>query len=264
MIRGNLDESYFIDPLGRDLDPDRDRTVPEGASLYLRGWAYFADPDRAASGVVAWIDDRANFELAYNQDRPDVASALGLTRLSTIGFHGMFSLAGLPRGPHVLHLAALDPERHGEHRIGEGIEFEVVAGSYAFAPQTRRVGTMTVTFDFLKDALADGDEMPQTPLRISRGRTMLANGWAIDVAHRAAASDVFACVDGTTFVRGIVGWKREDAAQSVGIPEAWRCGYVVRIPTTDLAAGSHRVEIRAVCADGIAYETTDDLAFEIV
>jgi hypothetical protein len=264
MIRGNLDESYFIDPLGRDLDPDRDRTVPEGASLYLRGWAYFADPDRAASGVVAWIDDGARFDLAYNQDRPDVALVLGLERLRTVGFHGMWSLAGVLRGEHALRLAAIDPVTGAEERIGEDFLFEIVAGSYAFAPQIKRDGTMTMTFDYLQDALAVDEEPATPPLRVARGRTVLAHGWAIDVANRAAASDVFACIDGTTFVRGIVGWRREDAAKSVGIEEAWRCGYVVRIPTTDLSMGAHSVEIRAVCADGIAYETTDSLPLEIV
>jgi hypothetical protein len=264
MTRGNLDESYFIDPLGRDLDPERDRTVPEGASLYLRGWAYFTEPDRAAAGVVAWIDDGARFDLAYNQDRPDVAHVLGLTRLQTVGFHGMWSLAGVARGSHALRLAAIDPVTGVEERIGDDVVFEIVAGSYAFAPQIKRDGTMTMTFDYLQDALAADRDPGPPPLRIARGGIALAHGWAIDVANRAAASDVFACIDDTTFVRGIVGWKREDAAKSVGIAEAWRCGYVVRIPTNDLEAGSHRVEIRAVCADGIAYETTDPLPLEIV
>ena len=265
MIRGNLDELYFIDPLGRDLDPQRDRTVPEGATLYLRGWAYFTDPERAAAGIVAAIDDGPRFDLSYNQNRPDVALALGLTSVSVIGFHGMWSLARLERGAHALHLFALDPLSGEAVEIDGGHPFEIVAGSYAFAPQRKLENAMALTFDYLKDATAEDETPAAPPLRVARGRTVLAHGWAIDLVHRTAASDVYALIDGTTYVRGIVGWRREDAAQSVGVEEAWRCGYIVRIPTTDLAVGTHRIEIRAVSADGAGYDSPEnDLPLEVV
>jgi hypothetical protein len=272
MLRGNLDESLFIDPLGRDVDPDRDRTAPEGASVYLRGWAYFADPERAAAGIVAQIDDGPRFELAYNQDRPDVVRSLGLASVRTIGFHGVWSLAGLTLGPHVLHVYALDPVFGGAHAIGEPLAFDVIAGSYAFPAATLLEGTMALTFDYLLDAeTIENDEdderdapQPNAPLAIARGRTALATGWAIDLVHRTPVRDVYACIDGRTFVRGIVGRKREDAATSVGIEEAWRCGYVVQIPTAGIATGDHRVSIRAVSADGAGYEVTGDIPLTVL
>jgi hypothetical protein len=75
---------------------------------------------------------------------------------------------------------------------------------------------------------------------------------------------VYACIDGRTFVRGIVGRVREDAAASVGIEEAWRCGYTVQIPTAGIAPGDHRVAIRAVAADGIGYQVTTEIPLTVL
>jgi hypothetical protein len=263
MLRGHLDESFFIDPLGRDVDPDRDRAVPEGASLFVRGWAFFTDPERPAASVSAAVDGGARFALAYNQDRPDVAGTLGLARTRVIGFHGVVPLGGLARGPHAVRFEATDERTGAAHAIGEPLTFETVAGSYAFAPAKLLTGTMAMTFDYLFDPESGVPPHERAPLEIERGRTAVATGWAIDLVHRTAVSDVYACIDGDRIVRGIVGLKRDDAARSVGVEEAWRCGYIVRIPTADFERGRHAVTVRAVSADGHGYEVSPEIALEI-
>ena len=62
---------------------------------------------------------------------------------------------------------------------------------------------------------ADGKDALETPVR--RGATLVVRGWAIDRRYVTAASDVYACVDGRTFVRGIIGTLRSDVAGSIGV-----------------------------------------------
>ena len=264
MLRGNLDEFYYIDPLGRNMDPAGAGVVPEGTVVYVRGWAFFSEPERAAASIVARIDDDGDDnELAYNQDRPDVAQALSLERTRTIGFHGVCSLAGIARGAHVMSFLAVDPESGLASKLDSTLEFETVSSGHAFPYTHELQGSMAIAPGWLRNAETDLEPIPGTVLQLERGEIGLAGGWAIDLVYRTAASDIYACIDKSTFVRGIVGRARPDAAEALEIPEAWRCGFIVRVPTAELEPGRHLVQIRAVAADGGGYEISTDLTLEV-
>jgi hypothetical protein len=263
MLRGNLDEVFFIDPLGRDVELAGPRTAPEGAVVYLRGWAYLTEPDRRATSIVGRIDDGPEFELAYNQDRPDVAGALGLDALRTVGFLAVHSLVGIEPGTHAMSLFGRD-ERGGLHPFDAPMTFGIVPGREAFPYSVELQGTMAIERGWLRFNENDLEPIEGPVLTMPRGGVALAAGWAIDTVYRTPASDVYACVDRRVFTRGIVGRARTDASNAVGIAEAWRCGYVVRIATAGLELGRHAVHILAVSADGLGYESTPEIVLELV
>ena len=263
--RGHIDEVRFVDPLARKMDIAGTGRIPAGSSIYLRGWAFLVGaPPRAANAALATIDDGEPFELAANQARPDVVKALGLpATLATIGFHGVRSLAGLSLGSHVLRIALVEHPVATTVTLDENVAFEIVDGAYAFTPTERLArGEMTVAVDAFT-ATGQRDGMDATLAPIARGAVLTVRGWAIDRRFTTAASDVYACIDGSTLVRGIIGTMRTDVSGSLGIGAVARCGYVVRIDTAALQPGTHALELRAVAADGARYATSDTLAFAI-
>lgn len=263
IARGHIDEVRFVDPLARNVDLAGNRRIPENSSVYLRGWAFLADPPRTASAAGAAIDDGEPMRLAYNQARPDVIKALGLDTSLPIGFHGVLSLSGLACGPHVLRVALVD-EAGATAPIEATISFEVVDGKLAF-PATQRLerGEMTVAVDvFTSLGNRDGSATCDGP--VARGTVLTIRGWAVDRRFTTAASDVYACLDRSTFVRGIIGTLRGDVAGSLGMQSVARCGYVVRIDTGSLALGEHVLEVRAIAADGERYAASESLSFSLV
>lgn len=262
--RGNIDEIRFVDPLARRMDVAGTGRVPEGSSAYVRGWGFLHDPVRAPDAVLGSVDDGEPFELACNQPRPDVIAAFALPPILPIGFHGVRSLADLACGAHVMRFALLDRTTGLRAPLEATVAFEIVDGSLAFGA-TQRLGAdeMTVAVDaFSASGTADGKDALETPVR--RGATLVARGWAIDRRHVTAASDVYACVDGRTFVRGIIGTLRSDVAGSIGVQTLARSGYVVRVDTSALEPGEHELDIRAIAADGERYATSETLAFTVV
>jgi hypothetical protein len=261
--RGHIDEVRFVDPLARNENVDGSRRVPQGSSVYVRGWAFVDDPPRAAEAAVATIDDGEPFELAYNQMRRDVVEALKLPAMLPIGFHGVRSLAGLALGPHEMRIALVDRTAGASATIDASVTFNIVDGALAF-PATQRLGRgeMIVAVDAFttlpNSAAMDAQEVP-----VVRGSGLTIRGWAVDRRHSTAASDVYACIDGTKLVRGIIGTMRADVAGSLEMQTVARCGYAVRIDTSDLASGDHRIEIRAVAADGERYASSEPLAFVV-
>ncbi|MBD5655715.1 MAG: hypothetical protein IAI50_11140 [Candidatus Eremiobacteraeota bacterium] len=218
--------------------------------MYLRGWAFLTEPPRAADAAVAAIDGGEPFDLDYNQPRPDVENVFGLPPLPPIGFHGVRSFVGLALGPHVLRVALVDRASQTLAAIDAAIDFEIVDGAFAFTA-TQRVGRQEMTIAV--DASSAS----------SNGSAITLRGWAIDRRFTTAASDVYACVDGTMLVRGIIGTLRADVATQLQSQTIARCGYVIRIDTSALAAGEHVVEVRAIAADGDRYAVSDAQTFVV-
>lgn len=262
--RGHIDEVRFVDPLARRMDVAGTGRVPEGSSAYVRGWGFLEDPPRAPDAVLGAVDDGESFELACNQPRPDVIAVLDLPPMLPIGFHGVRSFADLACGSHVMRFFLLDRASGARAPLEATVAFEIVDGSFAFgATQRLNAGEMTVAVDaFSATVKPDGKDALDTPVR--RGATLLVRGWAIDRRYVTAASDVYACVDGRTFVRGIIGTLRSDVSGSIGVATLARCGYVIRIDTSGLEPGNHVVDVRAIAADGDRYATSESLPFAVV
>lgn len=262
-VRGFIDEVCFVDPLARKLDRAGTGRIPEGSSAYVRGWAFVTDPPRTADAAVATIDDGEPFELAYNEPRPEVLKVLGLPALPPIGFHGVRSLAGLARGAHVLRIALVDHSTSTSSLLAAATSFEIVDGALAF-PGRQRIGPdeMSVEIDAFTASRGDATP-PATDAPVERDAILTLRGWAVDRRFVTAASDVYACVDGGLFVRGIIGTLRTDVAGTLGMQSVARCGFVVRMQARALRAGRHVVDVRAIAADGERYAASAALAFRI-
>jgi hypothetical protein len=262
-VRGFIDEVYFVDPLARKLDRAGTGRIPEGSSAYVRGWAFVADPPRTADAVIATIDAGEPFELAYNEPRPEVVKVLGLPALPPIGFHGVRSLAGLARGPHVLQIALVDRGAATSGRLDAATSFEIVDGALAF-PGRQRIGKEEMSVEIDAFTASRGDTMrAATDAPVGGDAILTLRGWAVDRRFVTAASDVYACIDGGVFVRGIIGTLRTDVAGTLGMQAVARCGFVVRLEARALRPGRHSVEVRAIAADGERYVASDALAFRI-
>jgi hypothetical protein len=261
--RGNIDELHFIDPLTRDLDGDDVGRIPAGCSLYVRGWGLLPTTGRPAGSAVGVVDGEVRFSLVAGIGRPDIAQVFGDAELSSCGFHGLYSLVGVPLGPHTIAIELVDPA--GErHVVGEPKPFEIVESKTQF-PDVPGVGTdrLICALDSITNVDRSADDQPE-PATFRRGEVGLIKGWAVDIETRTGASDVYAVVDDEIFLRGLIGRPRHDAAANAGIPEAWRCGFVVRLYTGGLEPGNHRVHVRAISGDRSVFGGSRALPFVVI
>jgi hypothetical protein len=84
-----------------------------GSTVYVNGWAGGADK-KPLSGIVIVVDHHLAYDATaqYGVLRPDVAKAFNAPAMTAIGFNGVpLPTAGLVRGPHLLEIAGLTPDK---------------------------------------------------------------------------------------------------------------------------------------------------------
>jgi hypothetical protein len=246
--RGNVDEVYFYDTLLRDVDRDGKRRIPAGCSIFVRGWAFNPKAARPAHAVLGSFDDGTTFAIAYGRSRPDIALTFGVPEVEPCGFQGMYPLAGLSRGHHVLKIVTLD-EANGYHELPGLVPFEIVPSRELFRG-VERCGEerMKISIDSFT-ALRSGAIPIGGALLVKDGDVVYLRGWAIDLERRAALHGAYAIVDDEEYVLGVHGLPREDIARTLRLPDAVRCGFTLRFSTRGLRPGPHALRVAALTPD---------------
>lgn|GEM_PF-3569542 len=260
--RGDFDAAYFLDAFGCDEAANQTRRTHEGSGVLVRGWAVLTDPSRPADAALTTIDGIEPRELEYGEVRRDAAARAGLGGAPAVGFWGVRPLRGLPAGAHVLRVELLDRATGSRAALETAIEFEIEDGSAPFAVAQPLTGAeLQIVVDEFAVA-GPSDRRDPAVETVSRGSTLGLRGWAVDRRLRTAASDVYACVDGAIVARGIVGTVHADVGERLGISDA-RCGFVVHVATDALTEGTHRLEVRALAADGAGFAASDAFSFYV-
>jgi hypothetical protein len=144
--------------------------------------------------------------------------------------------------------------------------FEVVPSRAAF-PGRRRVESsdIPITVDVVS-SLTTGRPFRDEKSFIESNDILVVRGWAADLKAKSPVTGVFAVIDEFDYVMGVHGTPRDDVALVLGdvLPKARRSGFVVRIAASDLPAGSHRLAIVAVGADGASYGVLDWGDFAVI
>jgi hypothetical protein len=249
--QGNVDEFRFIDTLVRDVDPDGKRKIPQGSSLYVRGWALAPEPARAGRAAIVTIESRPPFVLKYGVARPDIALHLANPDFGACGFVGVYSLVDLGVGGHQAVVRVIDED----DRFSElaRIKFEVIPSNRLLADKERlRDDSIAVSIDEVT-TMRGSSAFDGATLRATIGDVVVVRGWAIDKSVGFGLGGVFGVLDDDTCVVGVHGLPRLDAAMSINMPSARRCGFTVRISTRDLKPGAHRLDLAILSADGATY-----------
>jgi hypothetical protein len=258
---GNLDEFRFVDTLVRDVDPGRTNKVPKGSSLFIRGWALLPAPPRPAAGVFASVGRGLWFETVYGKSRPDIATVHGGENTGSCGYSAVHKLAGVDTGTHELLIGALDGDG-GYYEIARRT-FEILPSRELLAGKIRAAaGQIHVSIDGVA-TLRDPAAFDGKTLRARIGDVVYVRGWAVDMEARAGLAGVLGVFDEDEFVLGVHGLPRDDAAGAVSMPRARRCGFTLRMPTQNMRAGRHTLDVAIVTADGTSYLTHRVAAVEL-
>jgi hypothetical protein len=250
---GQLDEWRFVDTLIRNVDPTNSARIPKGSNLFMRGWALLPEPPRTARTVVGAVGSRFVFETLYGKPRPDIASYYGGSLLASCGFSTVQKLSALGVGSHELLVAAIDND--GGYAEVARLPFEIVPSRELIAGKNRlQNGRIHVSIDTVS-TLRNPSAFDGKTIRATAGDVVYIRGWAIDLEAREGLSGVMGVFDDDEYVLGVHGLPREDAAASLSIPRARRCGFTIRMPTQNVKLGSHAVDVAIVSTDGTSYVT---------
>jgi hypothetical protein len=77
-------------------------------------------------------------------------------------------------------------------------------------------------------------------------------GWAVDKDSKQAAGGVEIVIDGSPYAAQY-GGSRPDVAKLFGTPAYANCGYALRVPADQFAAGSHALFVRVLSSDRQGY-----------
>lgn len=248
---GKLDEWRFVDTLLRNVDPEHTLHVPKGSSLFVRGWSLVPDPPRPARGVIVSITKDVWFEASYGKPREDVAAAYSEMGIGACGYAGIGKLAGLPVGAHEFTVAVLD-EKNGYHELARQ-PFEIVPSREQVARMARAPeGRMRIMIDDVA-TLRDPAAFDGKKLRAKIGDVVYVRGWAVDADTQTGLTGVFGIFDDEEFVVGVHGLPRDDVAEVFATPRAQKSGFTLRMPTQQMEAGTHAVDVAVVAADRHSY-----------
>ena len=258
---GRIDHIRFQDAVMHDVDPEGQRRIPAGCSVYLRGWV-FAPPHQPASDVFLLIGADVAAPVLYGEARWDIASAYDDPKLEHVGFRGVYPLAGLPLGSYDIRIAAFVPNTNDYHLFETSERFEIVESHHLF-PGTRLAPKDSIEFYLDSITTKAGRQPRRGSLNVRRGETVAIRGWAIDHEQSSAATGIFALIDGKEYIGGIHGLPRHDVALARDMFGARRCGFTIRVPVRGLAPGSHKLQIVAVAADGVSYAVADGVKLTV-
>ena len=248
---GSVDELRFVDTLVRNLDPTGSRKIPQGASLYVRGWALVPGPPRLGRAVMVSVGSGPRFEAKYWKPRPDIATHFQDPDVAACGFVGISSLAGLAVGKHEVVISLVDGT-DGMYELARE-RFSVTPSSDLISGKTRlEDGRMVVAIDEVATLRQAG---PFDGKKISTvvGDVVFVRGWAVDRTAGVGLGGIIGVLDDDHYTIGVHGLPRVDAAAAVDLPKARRCGFTLRIPTTGMKPGAHTLDLAILSADTSEY-----------
>ncbi len=234
---GQIDELYFVDTMMRRIAVGVSDEVPDGCSVVVRGWTLNPEPPRLADRLCFSIGQQTS-DLSYGLERTDVGRAMNDPACAAAGFKQVLSLNGLQLGRHSLRITAIDEGHSGFYELDDERSIIIVESRRLFSGTSAVVGRMQFGIERLE--------------RI--GEIVVVSGWMIDSEKRSAVGDVFGVVGDDHYTLAVSGMPRPEIAASLGLPAARTCGFMLRVPTRALSAGSHDLSLIAVARGGSDYE----------
>lgn len=92
-------------------------------------------------------------------------------------------------------------------------------------------------------------------LRAKNGDEIYLRGWAVDMETLTGLTGVAGIFDDRQCVLAVHGLTRDDVAAALAEPATRQCGFTLRMPTRNLGAGPHTIDIAFLSADGATYLT---------
>ncbi len=118
-----------MDVLTGDIPVDRGAIpfVEATDRVVMNGWATNVEQSAPAKGLCAVVDDRVvtNADVVYGRARPDVAAAKNNPKLRATGYEVGLLGGALPKGKHVLGIAALSTDGKSASIVGSPRTIEV-------------------------------------------------------------------------------------------------------------------------------------------
>ena len=246
---GSIDEITWISADATGSDAER---VPRGSALYVRGWALDPSGAKGASAVVLTIDGRGTHEARIGLSRADVAASLNNEAAASSGFEALIPTGGLDAGRHVIEVATVDAAARAYAKFGTATPFSIEVVGGPLPPALRYAsGSCFVTIDEVRDE-SRGEQLGAEGGRIyvPRGSILYFRGWGLDERLDEPLGELFAVVDADRAFAAAYGKPRDDVANVREKASLSKVGFDVRIPTSDLERGLHRLEMVGVGRSG--------------
>lgn len=242
---GKIDIIDYID-VAATGPHEAPRRVPKGAILTAFGWGALDYGRAEVTGVYVAIDGGLPLEALYGIERQDVAGFFGNERLARTGFRGVLSTAHLGPGEHVLSIAVRDAEGRLVPVSSADETFTIEADLdelVATAPPSDWETIINI------DSLSVDGRPAGEPLEAEPESLVAVRGWAIDAPARSAGTAIFGLI-GSSVVKAVYGFSREDVADIHPDGDYRNCGFALQIPLGGLPPGEHTLRLRLVGADG--------------
>lgn len=218
-------------------------SLGRGAYALVRGWALDEESNEPVDSLLVSLEAETTVAALLGLPRPDIAERFGEGSLNA-GFIAVLPLMA-PVGRHKLAIEV--------HSRGKVLPFDtscVVSIDVPVDPlASRKERNECWAYAIDGVLLSDGTPPPsfdQGVAVLPWGSSAFIKLWAIDLAKRAPPHRLIAR-SGGIYLRVIGGLMRYDAASSVGVPDAGRCGFAV--PVSPSLSGTESVELFALGSD---------------
>ncbi len=251
---GNIDAVGVVSPDDGHIEPIAG-PVSSADTLAITGWAMDGVSATLAAGVLITLGDRI-IEATYGLPRPDVAGARGNDALLRSGFSARLAAAAGTAGATPLTAFAVSADGTAVGRVGATTVLEMRrADAEVTLSLPRRAGFAAYHLDSVRAVDASGIDATAAPLLlVRRGAAIEVRGWAFDMLAAQSVRGVYLVVDGRDFVRGTLGYARQDVAEANRNRALRDCGFAIRFDTSGLVAGSHRLALGFIAFDGEAWD----------
>jgi len=138
---------------------------------------------------------------------------------------------------------------------GRSVEHRYYGRPVLYDVATLRPGALTsIVVDHVN--AQSTDVAPAGVPYVNAGDPIDVTGYAIDLAKDAAATGVFARIDGRDDVIATYGYAHQDVADRLADPAFFWSGFVLRLPTVNLGRGPHVAALYVVSSDGLTASPT--------
>jgi len=256
---GKIDNIDYID-VAATGPHDSPRSVPKGAILTAFGWGALDYGRAEVTGVYLSIDGGVPLEAVYGIERQDVADFFGNEHLVRTGFRGVLSTAHLTPGEHVLSIAVRDADGRLVAVSGADETFTIDAALDELAKSAPPSEWETIIYI---DSLSVDGRPAVEPLQAEPESLIAVRGWAIDAPAHGVGTAIFGLI-GTTVVKGVYGFAREDVADIYSDGDYRNCGFALHVPLSGLPEGEHTLRLRLVGADGTTVHDGPAIRVDVV